>query len=207
MRLPGSNKLCLLSYVTPERGTNEHRPLYITSHEVSLECLSGGLGSISDLRCITRWCCALTFFLNLVPGSRPMHCCKIYLSPAIDSPGQQSCLCFDNKVKYSHPCVSKHGCRPYRWLSYSPYSAGWPYRAHPQATLGGRGGLLKTIHHMNPLQNPLFQSKGQEKAKFYSKSQSWEKPIGKAWREFYSLSRFHSLMLASLVCFQISEGR
>ena len=74
-----------------------------TSREVSLECLSGGLGSISDLRCITRWCCALTFFLNLVPGSRPMHCYKIYSSPAIDSPGQRSCLCFDNKGEYSHP--------------------------------------------------------------------------------------------------------
>ena len=74
-----------------------------TSHEVSLECLSGGLGSISDLRCVTRWCCALTFFLNLVPGSRSMCCCKIYSSPAIDSPSQRSCLHFHNKVKYSHP--------------------------------------------------------------------------------------------------------
>ena len=74
-----------------------------TSREVSLECLSGGLGSISDPRCITRWCCALTFFLNLVPRSRLMHCRKIYLSPAIGSPGWQSCLCFHNKVEYSHP--------------------------------------------------------------------------------------------------------
>ena len=31
---------------------------------------------------------------------------------------------------------------------------------------------LKTIHHMDPLQDPLFWSKGQGKAKFYSKSQS-----------------------------------
>ena len=73
------------------------------SREVSLECLSGGLGSISDPRCVMRWCCALTFFLNLVPRSRPMHCCKIYLSPAISSPGRQSCLRFHNKVEYSHP--------------------------------------------------------------------------------------------------------
>ena len=73
------------------------------SHEVSLECLSSGLGSISDPRCITRWCCALTFFLNLVPGLRPMHCRRIYSSPAIGSPGQQSCLRFHNKVEYSHP--------------------------------------------------------------------------------------------------------
>ena len=75
-----------------------------TSCEVSLECLSSGLGSILDLRCITRWCCALTFFLNLVPGSRPMHCHKIYSSPAIDSPGWRPCLHFHNKVKCSHPC-------------------------------------------------------------------------------------------------------
>ena len=73
------------------------------SHEVSLECLSSGLGSISDLRCITRWCCALTFFLNLVPRSRLMHCRKIYSSPVIGSTGQWSCLCFHNKVEYSHP--------------------------------------------------------------------------------------------------------
>ena len=59
------------------------------------------------------------------------------------------------------------------------------------ATLCGRGGLLKTIHHMDPLQDPLFWSKGQGKAKSYSKSRSWEKPIGKAWKEFYSLSQFH----------------
>ena len=72
-------------------------------NEVSLECLSGGLGSISDPRCITRWCCALTFFLNLVPGSRLMCCRKIYSSPAIHSPGWRSCLYFHNKVEYSHP--------------------------------------------------------------------------------------------------------
>ena len=74
-----------------------------TSCEVSLECLSSGLGSILDPRCVTRWCCALTFFLNLVPRSRPMCCLKIYLSPATDSPGWRSCLCFHNKVEYSHP--------------------------------------------------------------------------------------------------------
>ena len=74
-----------------------------TSHEVSLECLSGGLGSISDPRCIMRWCHALTFFLNLVPRSRLMHCGKIYSSPVIGSLGQQHCLCFHNKVEYSHP--------------------------------------------------------------------------------------------------------
>ena len=74
-----------------------------TSCEVSLECLSGGFGSISDLRCIMRWCHALTFFLNLIPMSRPMHCHKIYLSPVIGSPGQRSCLCFHNKVEYSCP--------------------------------------------------------------------------------------------------------
>ena len=73
------------------------------SREVSLECLSGSLGSISDPRCITRWCRVLTFFINLVPRSRPMRCCKIYSSPAICSPGQRSCLCFHNKVEYSHP--------------------------------------------------------------------------------------------------------
>ena len=73
------------------------------SCEVSLECLNGGLGSILDPRCVTRWCCALTFFLNLVPRSRPMHCRKIYSSPAISSPGWQSCLRFHNKVEYSHP--------------------------------------------------------------------------------------------------------
>ena len=72
------------------------------SREVSLECLGGGLESISDPRCVMRWCHALTFFLNLVPRSRPMHCHKIYLSPAISSPGWQSCLYFHNKVEYSH---------------------------------------------------------------------------------------------------------
>ena len=177
-----------------------------TSRKVSSECLSSDLGSISDPRCITRWCCALTFSLNLVPGSRLMHCCKIYLSPAIGSPGRQSCLRFHNKVEYSHP---HEQTRLYaiQMITLQSILGGLTLQGTSGATFGGRGGLLKTIHHMDPLQDPLFWSKGQEKAKFYSKCRSWKKPIGKAWREFYSLSWFCSLMLASLVCFQISEGR
>ena len=67
-----------------------------TSQEVSLECLSSG----SDPRCIMRWCCALTFFLNLVPGSKLMSCHKIYLSPVIDSPGRR-CLTDDYLTVHS----------------------------------------------------------------------------------------------------------
>ena len=131
------------------------------SHEVSLECLSSGLGSISDLRCVTRWCCALTFFLNLVSRSRPMHCRKIYLSPAIGSPGWRSCLRFHNKVEYSHP-----------------HEQTWLYAVQMiilQSILGEltlQGTSVGNPWWKDPLQDPLFQLKGQEKAKFYSKSRS-----------------------------------
>ena len=172
------------------------------SREVSLlECLSGGLGSISDPRCVIRWRCVLTFFLNLVQGSRLMHCHKIYSSPVTGSSDQGSCLPFYNKVEYSHHRELTWLCAKeiiilqsiLSRLTLQGMSAGNPWwkgrspKDHPpHGSSSGSSFLVKRTRKGQVLQ---------------------QEPIGKAWRGFYSLSWFCSLMMASLVCFQISEGR
>ena len=62
--------------------------------------------------------------------------------------------------------VSKHGCMPARIIIFHSILSRLTLQSTSAwATLGGRGGLLKTIHHIDPLQDPLFWSKGQEKAR------------------------------------------